>query len=205
MAKKILIGVAVLVVALVAAVLTRPPTYKVERSVSIAAPAEVAFAYGADFSKFDAFSPWSELDPSMQKKIEGTPGTVGHSYWWSGNDEVGEGKMTITEITPNQLVKVKLEFVKPFPSTAQTWMAYAPDGASTKVTWGMSGNLDTVGKAMSLVMNFSEMIGKDYEKGLAKLKTVAEADAKTLAEAKAAAAEAAPAEAGAAKAAGTTP
>lgn len=173
--KKIGIGAAALVVVLLIVIATRPSTYHVERSATISAPPETVFAQVADFKKWDAWSPWSKLDPNMKTTFDGTQGTVGATYAWTGNDDVGEGKMTLTAVDPNKRVDIKLEFIKPFASTAQNGFKFEPAGKDTKVTWFMDGTNDFMGKAMCLVMDMDQMIGKDFEKGLADMKKVAEA------------------------------
>jgi uncharacterized protein YndB with AHSA1/START domain len=175
--KKIGIGVLVVILALVVVIATRPSTYHVERSATIAAPPEVVFAQVSDFHKWEAWSPWGKLDPKMKTTYEGTQGTPGASYAWSGDDKVGEGKMTVTAVKPNERLDIKLEFIKPFASTAANGFTVAPAGKDTKVTWFMEGENTFVGKAFSLFADMDSMIGKDFEKGLADLKKAAEAAA----------------------------
>ena len=100
MAKKALIAVAVLLLVLVAVIATRPATYHVERSVQIQAPVEAVFAVLADQREFPSWSPWQKLDPNIQTTFSGTPTAVGGGYAWHGNEKVGKGSMTITEVVP---------------------------------------------------------------------------------------------------------
>jgi hypothetical protein len=93
---------------------------------------------------------------------------------WAGNDKVGEGKMTVVESRPDEAVKLKVDFVKPFEGTSTSEFAFRPEGDQTAVTWAMSGHHNFIGKAFCLVMNGQKMIGDDMEKGLAQLKSVAE-------------------------------
>jgi hypothetical protein len=200
MLKKIGIAVLLAVVVLLAAIATRPASFKVERSATIAAPADVVYANVVDFKKWEAWSPWAKLDPASKSTFEGTDGAVGSSMAWSGNDKVGKGKMTITKAEPAKQVEIKLEFQEPFKATNTTVFALAPDGAGTKVTWTMSGENDFMGKAMSMFMNMDEMVGKDFDKGLAQMRTADEEEAKKVAEAKKKAEEEAAAAAAAAAA-----
>jgi len=176
--KKVLIsigaGVGVVVAVLLIVIATRPNTYRVERSITIAAPPEAVYAHIADFKKWEAWSPWGKLDPNMKTTYEGTPGTVGASYAWIGNKEVGEGKMTLTAVKPNERVDIKLQFIKPFESTAANGFQLEPSGKETKVTWFMNGEHNFMSKAMCLFMDMDSMIGKDFEKGLAAMKRVVE-------------------------------
>jgi uncharacterized protein YndB with AHSA1/START domain len=173
--KKIGIGAAALIVILLLVIVTRPDTYHVERSTTISASPEVVYAHVADFQKWDAWSPWSKLDPNMKTTFGGTQGTVGATYAWIGNDDVGEGKMTILAVEPNKRIDINLQFIKPFESAANNGFAFESTGKETKVTWAMDGKNDFMGKAMCMFMDMDKMIGKDFEKGLADMKTVAEA------------------------------
>lgn len=175
--KKVLIGIVVVLVAAVAFVATRPADFRIARSTSINAPPEAAFAAINDFHRWNQWSPWDKLDPAMKKTYEGPAAGVGSSYSWVGNDKVGEGKMTLTESQPSSKVGVKLEFIKPFAMTSQVQFDLKPNGTATDVTWSMSGQRDFMGKAFSVVMDMDKQVGPDFEKGLAALKTTAEADA----------------------------
>ena len=172
---KIGIGAAALIVVLLLVIITRPDTYHVERSTTISASPEVVYAQVADFHKWEAWSPWGKLDPNMKTNFGGTPGTVGSSYSWVGNDDVGEGKMTVLAVEPNKRVEINLQFIKPFESAAINAFALESSGKETKVTWLMDGKNNFISKAMTLFMNMDKMIGKDFEKGLADMKKVAEA------------------------------
>ncbi len=199
MLKKIGIGLVVAVLGFLGFIATRPSTYQVSRSITVAAPADVALAQVSDFHKWNAWSPWEKLDPAMKKTFDGSGN--GATYAWVGNDKVGEGKMTITGLAP-QKVDIKLEFIKPFEESSDTSFTTEPAGEGTKVTWTMKGNNSFVGKAFTVFMDMDAMIGKDFESGLAALKVAAEAAQKARAEAAAKkAAEEAAAAAEAAKAA----
>lgn len=172
----VVIGLIVLVFCVVVAV--QPATYHIERSATINAPATVVFQHVNDFHKWDAWSPWSKLDPAMKTSYEGASAGTGAIYYWNGNDQVGEGRMTITESRPSDLIKIKLEFIKPFAATNATEFTFKPQGNQTAVTWTMDGNNNFVGKAASLFMNMDKMVGTDFEKGLAQMKKLAEGAAK---------------------------
>jgi len=153
----------------------QPARYRVSRSTTIAAPAPVVFAQVNDFHKWSAWSPWEKIDPAMKRTYEGPPAGVGASYAWVGTREVGEGRMTIVESRPGDLIHVKLEFVKPFAGTSVAEFSFKPDGERTLVTWSMTGDKNFIAKAIHLVMSMDRMIGDQFDKGLAAMKTVAEA------------------------------
>jgi uncharacterized protein YndB with AHSA1/START domain len=174
MLRKILIGVAVIVVLFAIVVATRPATFHIERSTTIAAPPETVFAQVNDFHSWRAWSPWEKLDPQMQRTFSGAPSGAGAAYAWSGNKEVGEGRMTIENSQPPSQIAIKLEFIKPFAATNRATFSFAPVPAGTKVTWGMDGNNNFLAKAFHMFMDMDQLVGADFEKGLAALKAIAE-------------------------------
>jgi Polyketide cyclase / dehydrase and lipid transport len=182
MIRKILLAVVIIVVVVVGAlaviVALQPSHYRVERSTTISAPAATVFAQVNDFHKWEAWSPWAKLDPAMRQAFEGASAGTGAVYTWSGNSEVGEGRMTITDSHPTDSIKIKLEFVKPFAATNATDFTFTPQANQTNVKWTMSGDNNFVGKAFGLFMNMDKMVGTDFEKGLAQLKAVAETASK---------------------------
>ena len=175
MIKKILIGMVIIVVILVIIIALQSSTYHVERSATISAPASVVFAQVNDFHKWNAWSPWAKIDPAMKTTFEGAPAGNGAVYSWTGNKDVGEGRMTITDSHPSDSIKINLEFIRPFAGTSTTVFNFKPDGNQTVVTWSMTGDKNFIAKAFQLVVSMDKMIGGDFEKGLAQMKAVAEA------------------------------
>lgn len=181
MRKKLLIAFAVLVGilgVLAVVVAMQPSEYRIERTAKIDAPPEIAFAQVNDFHNWDAWSPWAKLDPAMVATFEGPASGVGAIYKWSGNDKVGEGQMTILESKPDEFIRFKLEFLRPFPDTCTTEFTFKPEGASTSAIWTMTGRRNFMAKGVCLVMDMDKMVGGDFENGLAQMKTVCEEKAK---------------------------
>src|ERR1700704_6994670 len=140
MIKKILLVLAVIIVILVVVIALQSSTYHVERTATINAPAAVVFAQVNDFHKWNAWSPWAKLDPAMKQTFEGAPAGTGAIYTWVGNSKVGEGRMTLTDSHPSDLVRIKLEFLKPFAATSATDFTFTPQGNQTVVKWKMAGD-----------------------------------------------------------------
>ena len=174
MLKKVLIALLAILAALAVVIALQPPDFRIVRSTSINAPAATVFEQVNNFHKWDGWSPWAKLDPNMKQSFEGASAGVGASYSWSGNDQVGEGRMTLTESQPNELIRIKLEFLKPFAATNTAEFSFKPDGNQTTVTWSMFGTNNFIAKAFGLLMNMDKLVGADFEKGLAQLKSVAE-------------------------------
>lgn len=177
MLRKVLVAVSVVIVFLVAFVATRPSHFLIERSATLPAPPAVVYARLADFGKWSAWSPWERMDPAMKRTISGEPASVGHAYGWVGNDEVGEGRMTIVSLTPPARVEIRLEFLKPMKATNATVFTVEPEGTGSRVTWTMTGTNGFVAKAFGLVMDVDAMVGRDFEQGLRNLADVLKADA----------------------------
>jgi Polyketide cyclase / dehydrase and lipid transport len=158
---KILIALAIIVVVFVVIVALQPSEFKVVRSTTISAPAPAAFAQVNDFHKWEAWNPWGKLDPTMKQAYEGAPAGTGAIYTWSGDNEVGEGRMTITESRPS--------------ATNTAEFTFKPEGNQTAVRWSMTGNNNFMAKAVHLFMNMDKMVGGQFDKGLASMKSVVEA------------------------------
>jgi uncharacterized protein YndB with AHSA1/START domain len=169
--------VALAVIGFVVLAALQPADFRISRRATIAAPPAAVFPHVNDLSQWRAWSPWENLDPDLKRTYEGPAAGVGASYGWVGNSQVGEGRMTITESKPNDLVRIRLEFIKPFAATNQSEFTFEPSGVQTTVVWAMTGKHTFMGKAMCLVMNMDKMIGKNFEDGLARLKAVTEGDA----------------------------
>jgi Polyketide cyclase / dehydrase and lipid transport len=175
----IILGViAAIVVLFLIIVALQPADYQVQRGATIAAPAPDVFAQVNDLRKFQDWSPWAKLDPDVKNTYEGPPAGTGAITRWVGNKKVGEGNMTIVESHPSSLIKMKLEFIKPFPSTADVQFDFKPEGNATAVTWTMSGKKNFMSKAFCLFMNMDKMVGGDFERGLANLKALTEKNSK---------------------------
>jgi uncharacterized protein YndB with AHSA1/START domain len=167
--------IAVLVVILVVVIATRPEDFSISRSATVAAPPEKVFPQVNDLHNWEAWSPWAKLDPNMKMTFTGPETGTGAAYTWSGNSKVGEGRMTIVESRPSELVRIKLEFMKPFAATNASEFTFQPQGNQTTVTWSMTGKRNFMTKAMSLVMSMEKMLGGQFEQGLAQMKAIAEA------------------------------
>jgi hypothetical protein len=174
MLKIILISLAVIVLVLVIIIALQPSEFRVARSTAISAPPPAVFARVNDFHKWEAWNPWGKIDPAMKQAYEGAPAGTGAVYTWAGNNEVGEGRMTIIESRPTELIRIKLEFFKPFAATNTAEFTFKPEGNQTAVTWSMFGEKNFMAKAVHLFMNMDKMIGGQFEKGLASMKSIVE-------------------------------
>ncbi len=171
---KVLIALVVVFGGLAVFIAMQPNDFKVSRTVTMAVPADVVFEQVNDLHNWEAWSPYDKRDPAMVKTYKGEPKGVGASYHWNGNSEVGEGTSTIIESRPNELVRLRLDFERPFAGTNTAEFGFERKGDQTAVTWSLLGQYNFVTKALCLVMDMDKMIGNDFEAGLNSLKDVAE-------------------------------
>jgi hypothetical protein len=170
------IAVLVLIIAAIAVIVTRPTNYRIQRHAQINAPAGVVFSIINDLRRWGEWSPYHKRDPNMKKTLEGPSAGPGAIYTWNGNNEVGEGRLTIVESKPGELVSMRLEFSRPFNATNQVKFRLEPSEAGTRVSWIMDAQNNFMTKAMSLFMDMDKMVGTDFEQGLANLNIVATAE-----------------------------
>jgi effector-binding domain-containing protein/carbon monoxide dehydrogenase subunit G len=163
---------AVVVVLLVAIGFFLPDHTRVERAITIARPPAQVFAVLNGFRRFNDWSPWFELDPDASYRYSGPAFGVGAKASWSGNKSVGSGSQEIVESKPYESIRTALDFGDMGKATAS--FRLAPAGGGTAVTWALDvdANGRLIGRYFNLLMD--SMVGKDYEKGLAKLKALLE-------------------------------
>jgi hypothetical protein len=175
MIKLIAIALVIIVVAFVVVVTMQPAEFRVSRGITMSAPAPAAYVLVNELHNWEKWNPWQKLDPAMKMTFSGPPAGPGAAYAWVGNKDVGEGRLSIMESRPNELVKIKLEFVKPFTATNTAEFTFKPEGSQTAVTWSMAGEKNFISRAVGLFLNMDKMVGDQFEKGLADMKAAAEA------------------------------
>ena len=149
-------------------------TYDIERSITIEASIEEVYGRVVDLHEMEKWSPWVGLDPEMKTTYTGPGSGVGSRYSWSGNRKVGEGSMEITGVEENSRVEMDLEFLRPFKARNQVSLTLRPVDHGTHVTWAMSGRNTLGTRVMGIFKSMDSLMGPDFEKGLAKLKGLAE-------------------------------
>lgn len=177
MLKTIGTGVVALVTALAFLIAFQPAEFRVERSTTIAAPSHVVYGYVNDLRAMEAWSPFAKMDPAQVNSYDGPASGVGATCAWEGG-RAGKGRMTIVGVEPDRQVDLRLEFLEPMEATNSARFTLAPDGGATRVTWSMEGRNGFVGKAFALFGNMDRVVGGEFEKGLAAMKTLAESAAR---------------------------
>ena len=153
---------------------TRPDTFRVQRATTIQAPPQKVFEFIDDFNRWSVWSPWEKKDPAMKRTFGAATSGKGATYAWQGNKDVGQGSMEIAASAPPSRVAIKLDFVKPFEAHNMVEFTLEPKGEATAVTWSMQGHTPYFAKIIHLFFDMDSMVGKDFEAGLASLKSAAE-------------------------------
>ncbi|MBK7084778.1 MAG: SRPBCC family protein [Flavobacteriales bacterium] len=172
MIKKLLIGLAVVIVGIIIVSRFQPDSYTVERSATIAAPPEVVFEHVNNFEKWQQFNAWGDSDPNAAYTYNETESGVGANFHWKGNSDMGEGRMTILESKPNEYVKVDLAFIEPFEGKAIAELLLEPTEGGTKLTERTSSDHNFFSKIMCMFMDMDKMIGEKYEEGFRRMNKV---------------------------------
>jgi hypothetical protein len=151
---------------------TSPTEYAVEREITINKSKEEVFAYLKLLKNQNEWGPWYRKDPTMKQEFRGTDGQPGFVASWKGNSETGEGEQEIKKITEGERIDTELRFKQPFESKAESYITTEAAGENqTKVKWGMKGETPRPWNVLLLFMNMDQMVGKEFQEGLAKLKT----------------------------------
>ena len=175
MLKWTLAAVAAVIVVFLIVVALQPSDFRIERSATMRAPAPAAFAQVNDFQNWQAWSPWEKVDPALKRQYDGPKAGTGAVYAWQGNKDVGEGRMTIMESRPAEVIRIRLEFFKPFAATNTAEFSFKPAGAdTTAVTWSMAGQNTFLSKAISLFIDMDRMVGGMFDQGLTQMKAIVE-------------------------------
>lgn len=174
MVKTLLWGIAVAILGLLGYASTRPDSFTVERSTSIQAPPERIYPLIADFRQWRAWSPWEKLDPTMKRSYSGAQSGQGAVYAWEGNPQVGRGRIEIRSARPSSSVDIQLDFLSPFEAHNTASFTLVPQAGVTEVAWTMRGPMPFISKVMGVFVSMDQMVGKDFEAGLAHLKAAAE-------------------------------
>jgi Polyketide cyclase / dehydrase and lipid transport len=166
-----IVVLAVLAVLMIAAM--KPDTFTVVRQSQINAPPDKVHSLINDFHEWTKWSPWEKMDPNLTRTYSGSSSGKGATYDWRGNKKVGQGRMDITATAPSR-IDIDLHFMKPFEARNKIVFSLTPRDGGTQVRWEMNGTSPFMFKVMSLFTNMDQMIGKDFEAGLANMKAAAE-------------------------------
>jgi hypothetical protein len=148
--------------------------YRVERSTTIAAPDVFVLAEIMDFREWRKWLPQEQFDPKMKRVFSGSDAQPGSTYFWSGNDVVGTGRVSMISSTAEK-VELEVELEKPIDSVSDLSFTLAQEEGDIRVVWTVTGEKDASGKAVTLFGSSPAAIGDEMEAGLANLKDLVEA------------------------------
>jgi hypothetical protein len=174
MLKIIVIAVVLVVGGVLIAASTRPDDFRVQRSATIKASPEKIFAHINNLQAFNAWNPFNKKDPNIKGSYSGAASGTGAAYAFEGNSDVGRGRIEITDSRPASEVRMDLHMLSPMEGRNMVEFRLLPKGDATSVTWAIQGPMPYISKVLSLFCDMDAMIGKEFENGLAELKTIAE-------------------------------
>lgn len=151
-----------------------PSAFLITRHMTISVPAALVFEQVNNFHLWQAWSPWARIDPNANTIFEGPMSGIGAIYRWSGNQQIGAGNMTIIDSQPNQLIRIRLEFIRPQPGVSTTEFTFESDEGNTLVRWSMSGHNNFITRAVCTFVSMDKIVGSMFEQGLHNLRAVLE-------------------------------
>jgi hypothetical protein len=168
----VVLAIAIAIIVILAA--TKPNIFSIQRATMIKAPPGKIFPLINDFHQWGTWSPYETKDPAMKRTYDGAASGKGAVYAWDGNKNVGSGRMEILDTTVPSKIVIKLDFFTPFEGHNTAEFTMLPQGDATNLTWLMHGPASFMSRVMQVFINLDNMIGKDFEIGLANLKRLTE-------------------------------
>jgi uncharacterized protein YndB with AHSA1/START domain len=169
----VIVAILAVIAAILGAAAGKPNSFTVKRAAEIDAPPEKIFPFLEDFRRWGAWSPWEDIDPNMTKTYGGPMG-AGATYRWDGDKKAGAGHMEMTEVRAPAKLALTLTMERPFPASNRVEFFLTPLESATRVAWVMTGPMPFMSKVMSIFVSMDKLLGKDFEKGLARLKAASE-------------------------------
>jgi len=151
-----------------------PNNFRVHRSARIKARPENIYPLINDLRAFNRWNPFARKDPGMQGTYQGPVEGPGAIYDFKGSGRGGEGSIEIVGHKPAAEVTMQLNMRKPMRAQNLIVFSLTPAEDATEVTWLMQGKVPFVGKILHLLFSMDKMCGRDFESGLANLKSIAE-------------------------------
>lgn len=152
---------------------TRPDTYSTQRRIVIHSSPERLHGLINDLRQLNTWSPYNRKDPSIALTYQGPTVGPGAAFDFKGNSKVGSGRIEITATAPTK-VTMSLHMIEPFEGRNVIEFILEPQGADTTVIWAMQGPSPLLSKVVGIFLDMDQMIGRDFEAGLANLKALAE-------------------------------
>jgi hypothetical protein len=172
----VVLGLIVLVGAFLAYVASRPTEFRIQRTQQIRASAAAVFDRIDDLREFNSWNPFALADPAVRIVYPGSSRGVGAAYEWDSTGKAGKGRMTVVESQAASKVVMRLEFLRPMVATNTAVFSLSSEGPVTNVVWAMTGCNGFLHKLFGTIFNMDKMVGGEFAKGLATLKSLVEAE-----------------------------
>ena len=166
---------ALLVAVLTAIGLVLPGTYRVERTVTVAATPELVYPLVGDLARWREWSPWAARDPHLQVSFSAVTNGAGAWAQWQGANQ-GGGRAEIVLAQPPERVEYRMTYTGlPVAGEGRFHLVSTGGGARTVITWTSQGTLgwSPLVRWFGLLMKRQE--GLELEQGLAALQARVEA------------------------------
>lgn len=155
-----------------------PNATHVERSVTINSSKSEVWNQINDFEKWQNWSPWMKKDPTIKNTFSGELGAIGSTMSWT-SDSSGVGEMKILETISEQSLKASLTFKEPWESYSENLLTLSESNGETTLTWSDHMEIPLIARPIMYFMGINqnkmdEMMGPDFENGLATIKELAE-------------------------------
>jgi hypothetical protein len=173
MLETIIIAIVVVVAAILIYAATKPNEFEVSRTTSVQALPDKIFPLVNDLRSHSSWSPFDK-GKEMKRVYSGPAAGKGAALEFEGDRNVGARRLAITDAAVPSKITMLLDMIKPFKAHNTVEFTFVPKGSATTVTWAMHGKQPYLGKLISTFINCDKMVGGQFEKGLADLKSVAE-------------------------------
>jgi hypothetical protein len=169
----VLVAIAAVIAAILLFAARKPDKFEIKRSATINAGSERIHPLLNDMRAHLKWSPF-EKDPNARRTHSGAAQGPGAVYEWDGNRDVGAGRIELVDSTPSRIT-FDMRMSRPFACRNVIEYTLQPNGQGTLVTWEMRGPQPFMAKLMSTFIDCEKMVGREFDKGLANLKALAEA------------------------------
>jgi len=168
----------ILIAFILIAGLILPREYRMEKTIVINAPKELVFEHVRYWRNWDAWSPWIEMDSLMVSKIEGTDGEIGSVYSWVGDPKLtGQGEMKTTAVKVNEEIAYHTHLYHPWERESDGYLRLTDEAGAVNVVWAFYGETPFPWNVGMVFINLDDVVGKDFERGLVRLKQICETEA----------------------------
>jgi hypothetical protein len=149
-----------------------PTDYDVTRSRRADASCEAAFGVVEDLETYARWMPWMEKDPTVKMVIGEPKKGEGARYRWT-SEKTGSGSYLIRMTEPHSRIEAEIDFGE--MGKSEVYFLFEGDGAVCDVTWGFRGEGQGPRPLAGWFATLMDaMVGRDFERGLAQIASLAE-------------------------------